>query len=56
MIEKPIQFNAPMVIRDAIWKRVRRKIPEGTLLPWWAQVIQAILYPVKFIRLFVLKG
>ena len=35
-------------MRDKIWMSVRSKLPEGSLLPWWAITMRAILFPLDF--------
>jgi hypothetical protein len=35
-------------MRDMIWHVVRSKVPEGMILPWWALVVRAVLYPLEF--------
>lgn len=36
-------------MREAIWNWVRSGIPEGTILPWWALTVRAVLYPLDFL-------
>lgn len=36
-------------MREAIWNWARSGIPEGTILPWWALTVQALLYPLDFL-------
>jgi len=31
-----------------VWNLVRRKVPEGMILPWWALTVRAALYPLEF--------
>ena len=35
-------------MRNVIWNFVRRHIPEGMILPWWAATAWAVLYPLDF--------
>jgi len=35
-------------MRNKIWNAVRSKVPVGMILPWWALVARAILYPLDF--------
>jgi hypothetical protein len=35
-------------MKDMIWSAVRSKVPEGMILPWWALVVRAALYPLDF--------
>ena len=35
-------------MRDRFWNAVRSKVPEGMILPWWALIVRAVLYPVEF--------
>ncbi len=32
-----------------IWNWIRAKVPEGMILPWWALIVRAVLYPLDFI-------
>lgn len=36
-------------MRDMIWNAVRSKVPEGMILPWWALIVRAVLYPLDFL-------
>lgn len=36
-------------MREAIWNWARSGIPEGTILPWWARTVRAVLYPLDFL-------
>jgi hypothetical protein len=33
-------------MRQAFWRFVRRRIPAGQILPWWALGIRAVLFPI----------
>jgi hypothetical protein len=33
-------------MRDALWYAACSKLSEGEILPWWAQAIRALLYPL----------
>ena len=35
-------------MRNRLWMWATKRLPEGCLLPWWAVVIRAILYPLDF--------
>jgi hypothetical protein len=35
-------------MRDALWTLARKNIPEGQILPTWAVLIRALLYPLDF--------
>jgi hypothetical protein len=36
-------------VRKAIWRLICLKVPEGSLLPWWALTARAALYPLDFL-------
>lgn len=35
-------------MREKIWLFAVNKVPEGEILPWWALIIRAALYPLDF--------
>ena len=35
-------------MRNMIWNAVRSKVPEGTIIPWWALSVRAVLFPLDF--------
>ena len=35
-------------MRDIVWKLVRSKVPEGGILPLWALIVRAVLFPLDF--------
>ncbi|MFN8696311.1 MAG: hypothetical protein ACK5XE_08350 [Burkholderiales bacterium] len=35
-------------MREKLWRYVCRNIPEGTILPKWALVFRALLFPIDF--------
>lgn len=37
-------------MRAAIWKRARRGVPLGQLLPVWLLAVRALLYPIEFLQ------
>lgn len=36
-------------MRKTIWRAIRRNIPIGEVLPWWAIAIRAALFPIDFL-------
>ena len=36
-------------MRSLIWEMVRSHVPEGSLLPIWARIVRAILFPLDYI-------
>ena len=36
-------------MREIIWEKICSKMTEGCVLPWWALVVRAILYPIDFV-------
>jgi len=35
-------------MRDRLWELVRKRVPEGMILPRWAMAVRAVLYPIDF--------
>lgn len=35
-------------MRNTIWTWFRQKLPEGMILPWWALMVRAVLFPLDF--------
>lgn len=36
------------IMRDFIWKMIRPKVPPGVIMPKWAVIVRAVLYPMEF--------
>jgi hypothetical protein len=36
-------------MREAIWNWTRAGLPAGSILPWWALAVRAVLYPLDFL-------
>ena len=41
------------VLRDAIWERSTRRLPEACQVPTWAVVLRALLYPKSTLHILI---